>query len=503
MNQIFIPDSPKNYFYKEFSIDDALEEIFPPKLEQIEDEINENELYFLNEQNSKENENNNILQFNNENSSFIFDDYETFYNKFADIKENNMIPDNEFNNPCFILNYDMEQKLVYSPIEDENIYKIENENLSKGKSKEKILIVIKEPKNQNSEKKSEQYEKTENTEKKYPYLIIKKKRRRRNKIQIDTSDKCFPFQRGKGIIDSLKPDDESISPGLDNLNSTFIQSQEILSSNKQEYNQSDNNYEGKLKKDVKNNTNYGENKEEFKEGKMNEKNMKYNEAINGLNDNFNFKFKTKKYFLASNGKKKRVKKKRKFKPDDIRKKIKARFHKTLKNLLNDNLKKAGSKELFDFLPQCFIGNVSKKTNAKCFELTLIELLSTNFLVELNKEGYRNSKVDNNKCKKNIRVLTYLENNPEISKRSGFDLIKNKKYKDILKIYFTSAQFENSLFQLKEEKESPEYIQEYISKAKNYVNFYSNVKIKDNEKELDNVDEDEDEDEENEEDSKDY
>ena len=490
MNPIFIPDSPKFCIYNEFSIDDALEEIFPPKLEQIEDEINENELFFLNEQDSKENENNNDinnnLQFNNENSSFILDDYETFYNKFADIKENNIIPDNELINPCFILNYDMEQKLVYSPIEDENIYKIENENLNcKGKSKEKILIVIKEKKSENSETRSDKSDK----EKKYPYLIKKKKRRRRNTIQIDTSEKCFPFQRGKGIIDSLKPYDESISPGLDNLNSsTFIQSQEILSSNRLEYNQSNNNYEGKIKNDVKSNINY-----------ENGKKMKYNETINGLNESFNFKFKTKKYFLASNGKKKRVKKKRKFKPDDIRKKIKARFHKTLKNILNDNLKKAGSKELFDFLPQCFIGNVSKKTNAKCFELTLKELLSTNFLIELNKEGYRNSKVDNNKCNKNIRVLNYLKNNPEISKRSGFDLIKDKKYKDILKIYFTSAQFENSLFQLKEEKESPEYIQEYISRAKNYVNFYSNVKIKNNEKELDNVDEDE----ENEEDSKDY
>ena len=35
--------------------------------------------------------------------------------------------------------------------------------------------------------------------------------------------------------------------------------------------------------------------------------------------------------------------KRKYKPDDIRKKIKARFHKSIKNIINDNLRKAGSK----------------------------------------------------------------------------------------------------------------------------------------------------------------
>lgn len=34
-----------------------------------------------------------------------------------------------------------------------------------------------------------------------------------------------------------------------------------------------------------------------------------------------------------------MKKKRKYKPDDIRKKIKARFHKLIKNIINENLKK--------------------------------------------------------------------------------------------------------------------------------------------------------------------
>ena len=494
MDQIFIPESPKNCCFQEFCIDESIEDIFPLTFKHMEilDEINENDLYYINKQKIKDNKINNET---NENSSFIFDDYETFYNKFAGIKENNLISYNEFNNPCFVLNYDMEQKLIYSPIEDENIYKIENENLSKGKSKEKILVVIKET---NSEENKERKEKKpENKEKKNTYFIIKKKpRRRKKKIQIDTSEKYFPFKRGKGIIDSLKPDDESILPTLDNLNSSFIQSQETLTLNKQEYNPY-NNYEEKIKKDVK--IYHGENKEESKEESINVKNKKYNESINSQNDIFIFKFKTKKYFYASNGKKRKVQKKRKFKPDDIRKKIKSRFHKTLKNIINDNLKKAGSKELFDFLPQCFIGNVSKKTNTKCFELTYKELLSTDFHEELNKEGYKYSKVDNNKCNKNIKVLKYLENNPEICKRSGFDLIKDKKYKDILKLYFASAEFENSLFQLKEEKESPEYIQEYISKAKNYVNFYSNFKKKDNQQEVDNVEENE----ENEEDSKDH
>ena len=32
--------------------------------------------------------------------------------------------------------------------------------------------------------------------------------------------------------------------------------------------------------------------------------------------------------------------KRKYKPDDIRKKIKARFHKSIKNIINENLKRS-------------------------------------------------------------------------------------------------------------------------------------------------------------------
>ena len=168
-----------------------------------------------------------------------------------------------------------------------------------------------------------------------------------------------------------------------------------------------------------------------------------------------------------NGKKRRQKKKRKYKSDDIRKKIKSRFHKTLKNIVNNMLKKGGSKKFFDFLPQNFTGNVSKKVNSQSFEMTFNELLSYNFLNKKNKSA------DSKKSEKNKEVVEYLEQNPEISKNSGYDLIKNKKYKDLLKIYFSSAEFENSISRLKEEKEENDYIQEYIYRAKNYIEFYSN------------------------------
>ena len=187
-----------------------------------------------------------------------------------------------------------------------------------------------------------------------------------------------------------------------------------------------------------------------------EKYFPFNEP-KGLNSFFDLKFYTKKYCLKENGQIRRIKKRRKFKSDNILKKIKSRFHKELKNILNKNLKKAGSKKLFDSLPQCFISNISKIANSEYLNITFKELLSIDFRLKYNN-------------------VNYLEQNPEISKLSGFSIIKNIKYRDLLKNYFNSAQFEQSIIQLKNKKESPEYIIKYITKAKNYVNFYSFEKI---------------------------
>ena len=46
-----------------------------------------------------------------------------------------------------------------------------------------------------------------------------------------------------------------------------------------------------------------------------------------------------------------------------------------------------------------------------------------------------------------------------------------KYKELFGIYFKSAQFENSINQLKAENESNEYIEEYIYRAMTYLKFY--------------------------------
>jgi len=180
------------------------------------------------------------------------------------------------------------------------------------------------------------------------------------------------------------------------------------------------------------------------------------------------KFKIIDYYTDEKGKKKRIKKTRKFKPDDIRKKIKARFHKVIKNLINTKLKKAGSQKLFDFLPQSFITNITINLNNKVLDLTYEKLIEEDFITPKNLK--RNS--DKDKYSKNLEVLNYLKENLEISKNSEFEKIKKMKYIDILKAYFLSKEFEESVIELYNKKEKIGYIEEYVNKALTYINFFA-------------------------------
>ena len=186
----------------------------------------------------------------------------------------------------------------------------------------------------------------------------------------------------------------------------------------------------------------------------------------------NTQFITNKHTTSSDGTQKREKKARKYKPDDIRKKIKVRFHKKIKNIINENLKKAGSNKLFSFLPQLFLGNISKKFNYQYMNKTFEELLSTNFS-EL-QEDYPNKDCDLRQFEKNKETLKYLEENPKISEISGFNVLKKMKYKDILRRYFSSIEFEQSIKQLEKDNEDNEYIQEYICLAKNYIDYFMDI-----------------------------
>ena len=202
----------------------------------------------------------------------------------------------------------------------------------------------------------------------------------------------------------------------------------------------------------------------------------HEEKINDMKEQLkilnSMKFKIIKYYLDDDGKRKRKKKERKYKSDDIRKKIKVKFHKTLRNIINENLKKAGSKKFFTFLPQIFIGNISKGFNSQFLEYTYKELYSTDFTKYKNND--KDIKLNNKLYRRNIETLEYLENNNEISNKSGYNLIKNMKYKDILKAYFSSKEFDYSIIELKNKKENMDYIQEYIKISNNYIQYFASI-----------------------------
>lgn len=240
------------------------------------------------------------------------------------------------------------------------------------------------------------------------------------KISEEMGDKCFPFKKGKEHFSIIK-----------------INKMEHIEKNNDE--------------------------DEIHDEKIDD--MK--EQLKKLNS---MKFKIKKYYLDNDGKRKRKKKKRKYKSDDIRKKIKVKFHKTLKNIINENLKKAGSKKFFSFLPQIFIGNISKEFNSQFLEYTYKELFSTDFTKYKIKD--KDIKLYNKLYQRNIETLEYLENNNEISNISGYNLIKDMKYKDILKAYFSSKQFDYSIIELKNKKENIDYIQEYIKISNNYLKYFA-------------------------------
>ena len=179
----------------------------------------------------------------------------------------------------------------------------------------------------------------------------------------------------------------------------------------------------------------------------------------------------KRYMKRIKRKKEKMRKKRKFKSDDIRKKIKSRFHKTIKNIINENLKKAGSKELFDFLPQSFICNITKEKNKGVMNMTYKQILETDFTKEIGNLNNHQKIIDLKKFENNLKVLNYLKNNPTISINSGFEIFSKMTYAEILREYFASKEFEESIIKLKLEEENEDYINEYILKAKTYVDFF--------------------------------
>ena len=171
--------------------------------------------------------------------------------------------------------------------------------------------------------------------------------------------------------------------------------------------------------------------------------------------------------------------KRKLKPDNIRKKIKSRFFKSIRMRINKMLKEAKSKEFFDLLPQCFIINITKKKNQQIMDMPFKTLITYNFIAEEKSMENRSDKksakdkwnVDIKKYDKNLRVISYLEQNKEIAKKSKFDIIGNMTVAQLFDEYLKSAEFEKEVVKLRNEGNDDSYIKDYIVKAFGFINYF--------------------------------
>jgi hypothetical protein len=174
----------------------------------------------------------------------------------------------------------------------------------------------------------------------------------------------------------------------------------------------------------------------------------------------------KEYFFSKRAKKRKEKKERKDGKDNIRKKIKARFLKALKNRVNELLSLAGSKRIFNYLQQEFIININKEINIGVLDLTFKELYSKDFCKD---------KINNNsslqKYNDNQSVLKYLEEEKEISEKSKYDIFKSMKYYQIFDEYLRSKEFESDIYKLKKTN-NYKYIKNYIKLAFDLNDFFS-------------------------------
>ena len=207
----------------------------------------------------------------------------------------------------------------------------------------------------------------------------------------------------------------------------------------------------------------------FNNRRENEINLKYTtkdikRTINSLKET-----KIKKFFCVYKEKNKdnKVNRSRKFKPDNIRKKIKSRFFKYLIKLLNEKLILANSEKKFKTLQQCFITPITKKNRdtKKILNMTLKELITTDFNRMFGKKS------DSNTYNKNMETIKYLEENRLIKEKINFDFICQMTYQDLFNEFLESKEFVEDINRLKRKNERTDYIKDYIIKAHNFIDYF--------------------------------
>ena len=215
--------------------------------------------------------------------------------------------------------------------------------------------------------------------------------------------------------------------------------------------------------DINNNNNYPAPKHNFEQAQtpLCAKNYKFNISTQNKKGN------TLLFLKHTETKKNRNNIYRKLKPDSLRKKIKARLHKKLTKIINEKLKTAGSKCFFDMLPQSFITNINIGFNKPLLNITMRELFQKTF-------GFKSK--DKEKIDYNIRIMKYIEDNPDINNNSDVSDFLDSKYSEIIREYLDGDYLQEDIERLRDENEGEEYINRYNFIALHWIEFYENGHI---------------------------
>jgi hypothetical protein len=191
------------------------------------------------------------------------------------------------------------------------------------------------------------------------------------------------------------------------------------------------------------------------------------EALNTNNNEYNFKDEKKNENENSNQKRVHLTKRnaskrtRKYNADNIKKKIKSRFFKDLRFVLNKRLKNAGVKKQFKAFSYSFINNTNIKVNQRVWNLSFKDFICDEININKNYNDNKN-------------VLECLENNyknPKIGEKSNCFIFINRKIGEIFKEYLKSIEFQNQISEINKKEGDKIYVENYIILAHDFSKFY--------------------------------
>ena len=156
---------------------------------------------------------------------------------------------------------------------------------------------------------------------------------------------------------------------------------------------------------------------------------------------------------------------KKYKLENIYKKIKGYFLKHLKIIANLNLKSKRCKKRFTFLQPTFVNTTNKDLNKMMFKKTFKDVILTDMREFMKDKNTKNT--DETNYERNISVLEHLERN-----KYHFDFL-DMTIIDLYIEYLNSKEFEMDIINLKNnKKEDIKYIKYIFNQAKNTVNYFA-------------------------------